>query len=242
VIAGGDCLHAIEAAEIGDIAGKRLVHLQCHIGTDTISLANRGAIATGVDFSEPALAAARDFANKAGHDVRFVQSNIYAAAAALGETYEVVYVTWGAINWLPDIFGWAHVVADVLEPGGFLYLAESHPSTLCLEEIEGRLVPHYAWRTPRKRPLVMDAPLTYTGDERPLTHTRTYEWIHPLSEIVTALMQAGLSLDWLHEHELLTYRLFPMMEPAESRGLFRLPDTQPRLALSFSLRATKRAA
>ena len=242
VLAGGDGLHAIEAAEIGDIAGKRLVHLQCHIGLDTISLANHGAIATGLDFSDVALESARDFARRAGRDVRFVQSDIYDAPAALGQTYEVAYVTWGAINWLPDIFRWAKVVADVLEPGGFLYLAEGHPSTLCLEEIEGRLVPHYAWRTPRKNPVVLDAPMTYTGDARPLTHTRTYEWIHPLSEIITALTQAGLALDWLHEHELLPYRLFPMMEPTESRGLFRLPDNHPRLALSFSLRATKRAA
>lgn len=95
-------------------------------------------------------------------------------------------------------------------------------------------MPHYSWRTPRRRPIVLDAPLTYTGDARPLTHARTYEWIHPISEIVTALMQAGLTLDWLNEHELLPYRLFPMMVPTESRGLFRLPDNQPRLALAFS--------
>jgi hypothetical protein len=101
-------------------------------------------------------------------------------------------------------------------------------------------VPHYAWRTPRDAPIVTDDPNTYTGDARKIGHTRTYEWIHPLSAIVTALMHAGLTLDWLHEHELLPYRLFPMMEPTESRGLFRLPDSQPRLALSFSLRATKR--
>ena len=135
VLAGGDVLHAIESAELGDIAGRRLVHLQCHIGLDTISLANRGAIATGLDFSPEAIAAARDFAKRAGRDVRFVQSDIYEAPAALGETYEVAYVTWGAINWLPDIFRWAQVVGDVLEPGGFLYLAETHPATLCLEEI-----------------------------------------------------------------------------------------------------------
>jgi SAM-dependent methyltransferase len=240
VIAGGDSLHAIEAGEVGDVAGRRLVHLQCHIGLDTISLASRGALATGLDFSDEAIEAARGFARRAGREVRFVQSDIYDAPVALGKTYEIAYVTWGAIYWLPDIFRWAKVVADLLEPGGFLYLAESHPATLCLEQIEGRLVPHYAWRTARDVPIVTDEPITYTGDARPLTHTRTYEWIHPLSEIVTALMQAGLTLAWLHEHELLPYRLFPMMEPDELPALFRLPDSQPRLALSFSLKATKR--
>jgi SAM-dependent methyltransferase len=201
VIAGGDALHAIEASEIGDVAGKRLIHLQCHIGTDTISLAHRGAIVTGLDFSDAALDAARGFALKAGRDIRFVRSDIYDAPAALGERYEVAYVTWGAINWLPDIFRWAKVVADVLEPGGFLYLAESHPNTLCLEEIDGRLVPYYAWRTPRSEPLAQNVPSTHTGDTRPLAHTRTYEWVHPLSDILAALKQAGLTLDSVHEHE-----------------------------------------
>jgi SAM-dependent methyltransferase len=240
VLAGGDSLHAIEADEIGDVAGRRLVHLQCHIGLDTISLAGRGAIATGLDFSHEAIASARDFAARAGRDVRFVQSNIYEAPAALGATYEIAYVTWGTICWLPDIRGWAQVVADVLERGGFLYFCDSHPATLCLEQIEGKLVPHYAWRTALGAPIVMDDPSTYTGDARKIAHTRTYEWIHPLSDILTALIDAGMTIEWLHEHEYLPSRLFPMMVPAERKGLFRLPDALPRLALSFSLKATKR--
>lgn len=240
VIAGGDSLHAIEAGEIGDVAGKRLIHLQCHIGLDTISLAHRGARATGLDFSSEALAAAREFAGRAGRSVRFVQSDLYDAPASLGATYEIAYVTWGAINWLPDIFRWARIVSDLLEPGGFLYLAESHPSALCLEEIDGRIVAKYGWRTPSERPLVFDETSTYTGDARPLTNTRNYEWIHPLSDIVSALTVAGLAIDWLHEHELLPYRLFPKMIPAGSPGLFQLPDDEPRLPLSFSLKAVKR--
>jgi SAM-dependent methyltransferase len=239
-VAGTDDLSAIEAGEIGDVSGRRLVHLQCHIGLDTIRLAHRGAVATGLDFSAEAISAARDFARRAGRDVRFVHSDIYDAPAALGGAYEIAYVTWGAINWLPDIFRWARVVSDVLEPGGFLYLAESHPATLCLEEVEGRLVPHYAWRTPKDRPVLDESPITYTGDARRLEHARNYNWIHPLSDILNALSAAGLSLEWLHEHELLPYKLFPMMVPAESPGLFRLPEDIPPLALSFSLKAVKR--
>jgi SAM-dependent methyltransferase len=241
VVAGGSSLHDIEAREIGDVAGRRLVHLQCHIGLDTISLAALGAEATGLDFSAEAVAAARGFAARAGRSVRFVESDVHDAPAALGATYEIAYVTWGAINWLPDIGRWARIVADVLEPGGFLYLAESHPSTLCLEEIEGRIVPHYDWRTPIDRPIATDSDATYTGDTRPVAHRRTYEWIHPLSDIVGALAAAGLRLDWLREHEELPYRLFPRMVPAAGRGLFRLPDGDPRLALSFSLKATRGA-
>jgi len=240
VLAGGDALHKIEADEIGDVAGRRLIHLQCHIGLDTISLAGRGAIATGLDFSAEAISAARDMATPAKRDVRFVQSNIYDAPAALGTTYEIAYVTWGTICWLPDVFRWARVVSDVLEPGGFLYFCDTHPAAACLEQIDGKLVPHYAWRTAPDAPIVMDVPTTYTGDARPLEHTRTYEWIHPLSDVLTALIDAGLTIEWLHEHEYLPYRLFPMMVPAESKGLFRLPDGHSRIALSFSLKATKR--
>ena len=239
VLAGGDCLHAIEGSEIGDIESRRLVHLQCHIGIDTISLASRGAVATGLDFSPKALQAARRFAEQAGRPARFVEANVYDAPAALGETYEIVFVTWGALNWLPDLDRWAKAAADLLEPGGFLYLAESHPAALCLEQIDGRIVAHYPWRTPADRPLVEDDTKTYTGDERELGHKRTYNWIHPLSDIVNALRRAGLTLEWLNEHELLPYKLFPTMEPAGSPGLFRLPEGQPKLALSFSLKAVK---
>jgi SAM-dependent methyltransferase len=238
-ISGRGDLHAIEGAEIGDVAGKRLIHLQCHIGLDTLRLAHRGAIASGLDFSPEAIAAARGYAARAGKDIRFVEADVYDAPEALGERYEIAFVTWGAINWLPDIFRWARVVADVLEAGGFLYLLESHPAALCLEQIDGKIVPHYSWRTPENRPLVMDEPTTYTGDPRPIAHTRTYEWIHPLSDIVNALAKAGLTLAWLNEHELLPYRLFPMMVPDEDPGMFRLPDGHPRLALSFSLKAVK---
>ena len=127
VLAGGSCLHALEAGEIGDIAGKDIVHLQCHIGLDTISLKHLGARVTGLDFSPMAIAAARDFARRAGTEVTFVEASVYDAAAALGRTYDIVFVTWGAIHWLPDIFRWAEVVASLLRPGGRLYLLDGHP-------------------------------------------------------------------------------------------------------------------
>jgi SAM-dependent methyltransferase len=240
VLAGSDSLHAIEAGEIGDVAGKTLIHLQCHIGLDTISLAGRGAIATSLDFSPEAIAAARDFARRAGRDVSFVQADVYDAPAALGETYDVAFVSWGTVTWLPDIFRWAGVVGALLKPGGFLYFADTHPCAAALEQIDGRLVPHYQWRTPKDGPLSFDETSTYTGDARPLTHGRSYNWIHALSDIVSGLAEAGLTLEWLHEHERLPSRLFPMMVPAKERGMFRLPDRVPRFPLSFSLRAVKR--
>ena len=239
VKAGDDLFHGCEDAELGEIAGKRLIHLQCHFGLDTIHLARRGAIATGLDFSAPAIAAAHALAAELGVSVRFVEGNVYDAPAVLkGEAYDVAFVTWGAIIWLPDIRRWAQIVAGLLAPRGWLYLAEGHPSTLSLEEVEGRLVASTPWRTKPETPFVYDEPTTYTGDSRPLAHSRSYEWCHPLSDIIGGLLENGLRLDFLHEHETLPWRFFRMMVPAGDR-LYRLPDGHPRLPLAFSLRATK---
>jgi SAM-dependent methyltransferase len=239
VKAGDDLFHGCEDAELGEVTGQRLIHLQCHFGLDTIRLARRGAIATGLDFSAPAIVAARALAAELGVSVRFVEGNIYDAPALLeGEAYDIAFVTWGAIIWLPDIRRWAQIVAALLAPGGWLYLAEGHPSTLSLEEVDGRLVASTPWRTQPTAPFVYDEPTTYTGDSTPLAHPRSYEWCHPLSDIIGALLQSGLRLDFLHEHEALPWQFFPMMVPDGER-LYRLPDGHPRLPLAFSLRATK---
>ncbi len=235
---GADVLGPIEAAEIGDVRGKRVIHLQCHFGLDTLCLARRGAEATGLDFSPAALAGARGLAAELGIAARFVEANLYDARAALDGIFDLAYVTWGAINWLPDIRGWAAVVASLLGPGGALYLAESHPSALILEQIEGRLVPYYPWRTPPDRPLVFDEPKTYTGDETPLANNRNYSWVHPLSDILGGLIAAGLRIEFLHEHQALPWRLFPMMVPGPE-GMYRLPDGAVSMPLAFSLMARK---
>lgn len=241
VLAGGSSLHAIEESEIGDIAGRDIIHLQCHIGLDTLSLKHLGAgTVTGLDFSPVALAAARDFAARAGTEARFVEASLYDAPAALGATYDIVFVTWGAINWLPDIDAWARVVAAVLRPGGRVYLLEGHPVMNQMVLEAGELVARFDWRTPADRPLVFDETATYTGDERPIANTRNYEWLHPVSAVVGALLQAGLRLDFLHEHERLAWRAFAgMVEVGED--LFALPEGVTKIPLSFSLQATKPA-
>src|SRR4029453_3411876 len=144
---GGDVLGPIESGEIGDIRGKRLLHLQCHFGLDTLSLARRGAVVTGLDFSAPAIAAARDLAAEAGLAARFVESNVYEAHAAIADRFDIVYVTWGAISWLNDIRRWAAVAAAFLAPGGFLYLAEHHPFPMMLQPDGDRLYCRYPWRS-----------------------------------------------------------------------------------------------
>src|SRR5690349_13318913 len=127
-LAGEDVLYPIEAGEIGNVAGLKLLHLQCHIGLDTLCLARRGAEVTGLDFSAAALGHARELAAKADLTARFVQGEVYDAAGLCGTDFDLVYTTWGTINWLPDVRRWGATIAAVLKPGSRLYFADTHPS------------------------------------------------------------------------------------------------------------------
>jgi len=245
VLNGGSSLGTIESGELagasGGLAGKEVAHLQCHIGLDTISLKHGGARSVvGLDFSPKALAAARDFAARAGTDARFVEASVYDAEAALGRAgFDLVYVTWGTITWLPDIEGWAKAAAGLLKPRGRLYLLDGHPQMNQLGSRGGRPEPVFDWRTRPDQPLVLEHAQTYTGDPRKLTHTRVYKWLHPLSDVVGAVLRAGLSLDFLHEHERLVWRAFPEMIEVDERE-YALPPHWPKFPLAFSLGATRR--
>jgi SAM-dependent methyltransferase len=235
---GEDILMEIEAAEIGDVYGKHLLHLQCHIGLDTLCLARRGAIVTGLDFSGEAIKAARDLAKEARLEANFVQADVYDAMHVLEGGFDMVFVNWGSLNWLPDIRRWADIVAGLLAPGGCLYLAEQHPFISVMGEVNGFIEPTCAWRTPPDRPVVTEAPTSYNGDETKLVNSRLHEWEHPLSDIIGGLLEAGMRLDFLHEHEVLPWQRLPMMVPEGDR-MYRLPDDQLRMPLSFSLKAYK---
>ena len=240
-LAGGKPLSKIEQRELGDIAGKSLVHLQCHFGLDTLTLARMGATVTGLDFSDKALAQARSLAEQAGIPARFVLGNLYDAPKLLGQRYDVAFVSWGAINWLPDIEAWARVVADVLEPGGFLYMIEGHPYANILEQrVPGDpVVPTYPyWHKPE--PLVFESDVSYTGEDTKVAHTKMHEWIHTISDIVNALIAAGLRLEFLNEHATLAWKLFPsMVEDKAEEGFYVMPEGFPKIPLAFSLKAVK---
>jgi len=238
--AGEDALQAIEAAELGDIGGKRVLHLQCYIGRDTLCLVRRGAEATGLDFSGEALKVARALSEETGLRAAFVQGTVDEAPVLTPGPFDLVFATWGALCWLPDMGAWARVAAAVLAPGGALYCAEAHPGFLTLDEQAGLLAPAYDFRTPPDRPLQFAEPTTYTGDPTVMTHQATREWMHPLSDILGALIEAGLSIEMFREHEVLPWRGQPMLVAASDR-LWRLPDGHPRMPLSFSVRARKRA-
>jgi SAM-dependent methyltransferase len=237
--AGEDSLHAIEAVELGNISGKRVLHLQCHIGRDTLCLARRGADVTGLDFSHSALSVARRLSEETGLKADFVQGTVDQAADLTPGPFDLVFTTWGTICWLPDMASWAKVIASVLAPGGELYFADAHPAFNVLEEDSaGKLVPTHDFQTPAGRPLQFVNETTYTGDPTILSHQSTREWIHSLSAVLGGLIDVGLTITMFHEHEVLPWRGLPILVPASDR-LWRLPDGYPRIPLSYSLRAKK---
>ncbi|WP_433675432.1 class I SAM-dependent methyltransferase [Microbacterium gorillae] len=223
-----------------DVDGLRGVHLQCHIGTDTLSLARRGARMTGLDFSGEAIAAARLLVAETGDDVRYVEGNVYDAATVLdGETFDFVFTGIGALGWLPDVRGWARVVASVLKPGGFLFIREGHPVLFTVDERRADDVHlHYSYWE-HDEPLVFDDDSTYVDVTAPIEHARTYEWNHGLGEIVTALIDAGLRIDLLVEHDSVPWEALPGQMVERDNGEFALADRPERMPLSYTLRATR---
>jgi SAM-dependent methyltransferase len=237
-LAGAKQLHSIEASELGPVAGRRLVHLQCHFGLDTLALARQGARVTGIDFSPAAIAEAGAITAAIGVEAEFICANVYDARQAVRGAFDIVFTSWGTVVWLPDLTRWAQTIAALLAPGGFLYFADAHPNMLVLEERDGRLVQEHAIDTPTDAPLVFDTPQTYNEDATPLAATRTYEWIHSISRLVTALLDADLALEFLHEHAVLPWPPFPLCVRAAD-GWWRLPPSIPGFPLSYSLRARK---
>src|SRR4051794_19886620 len=184
---------------LGDLGGLRGVHLQCHIGTDTLSLSRLGARMTGLDFSPASLAEARKIAARAGADIDYVQADVYAAPEVLDRGgFDLVYTGVGALGWLPDIARWADTVAALLRPGGRLFIREGHPVLFSLADPrpDGLLSIEYPYFE-QPEPIVWDEPGTYVETDAVFTATRTHEWNHGLGETVTALLAAGLELTGL---------------------------------------------
>ena len=238
-LAGGTPLRGFEILEAGDVAGLDLVHLQCHLGLDTLGWARLGARVVGVDLSAPAIAAARELAARAGLDAQFEVGNVYDAPTTLrGRTFDRVYTGIGALCWLPDIDRWAAVVAELLRPGGRLHLVEFHPLThWCLGEADLR-VEHSFFH---EGPWVWDdedETGSYAAPDATFEHHDTVEWNHGIGAVVTALAGAGLRIESLVERPTSFMRRWPFqVEVAEQD--WRNPPELPQIPLSYSLIAMK---
>jgi SAM-dependent methyltransferase len=229
-----------EVEALGDVTGLRLVHLQCHIGLDTLAWARAGAQVVGLDFSPVAVAAAQDLAQWAGLADRatFVCADVNDAAAALpGELFDIVYVSLGALCWLPSVTRWASQAAALLTAGGRLFLHDGHPLAFALGDHEAVLEYSYFEDSAG---VMFDDGAMYTGGPALVEHRQTFEWNHGIGEIVSALMGEGLVLDSLIEHDWTMYQRFPWLV-FDDDGRWTIPATAPRIPLSFTLQAHRPA-
>lgn len=233
--AGRDDIRPFELDEIGTVEGRELLHLQCHLGTDTLSWARHGARVAGLDFSERSLAVARDLAAALRIDAEFRCADVYDAVDAFdGRTFDIVYTGIGALGWLPDLGEWARVVHDLLRPGGILYLVEIHPIVFAAIE-DGRTITRdtldaefRAWDGPGG---------TYAAPDAVLDGAVTFERDHALSDVLTAILDASLVLELFREQSY-TNAPWPWAERGAD-GYYRLPADSPRFPLTYSLRARR---
>lgn len=232
--AGGEILQAFEIEELGDVKGKRLLHLQCHFGLDTLAWARRGADVTGVDFSEEAVQLAIKLAADFGiRDARFIGSDVLSLTDVLDETFDVVYTSFGVLAWLSDLELWGRVIAHFLAPGGTFYIAEYHPFPLVFDESSQRFN-----GTPRNPYFRTADAVAYPGRDDAGEFT-VYGWPYTLGDVVSSIASAGLHIEFLHEFPFSESPHVAYLVPGAD-GLWRLPsDTPGELPLVFSLRATK---
>jgi SAM-dependent methyltransferase len=231
-----------ERQEIGPVEGRTLLHLQCHFGLDTLSWARLGAVATGADFSEEGIATARSLAAELGIPATFVVANLYELPGVLEGQFDIVYTSRGVLGWLPDIAGWARVAAHFVKPGGTFYITEIHPVANVFENegVEpGELRLDYPYWS-HSAPLRFEVRGSYADPDAPTDGLVEHGWDHSLGEIVSALVDAGLRLEFLHELDFVEWPMDFLVEGEDGR--WRLPPgTKGELPLFFSLRATKPA-
>jgi SAM-dependent methyltransferase len=230
---GRSSLRPLEREELGDVMGRSLLHLQCHFGMDTLSWARLGARVTGVDFSEEAIAHARALAAELGIEANFVCANLYDLADVLEGEFDIVVSTYGVLGWLPDLDGWARVIAHFLRPGGTFCLVEIHPIISLYDEIDGEL--KLTGSLFDSGPLETESVVTY-ADGLALPAHPEHNWLWPVSKTVTALSAAGLRIERLRELPVDVRQRLPSMVRADD-GYWRLPGDP--LPLLFTCLATR---
>ncbi|HEU0027654.1 MAG TPA: class I SAM-dependent methyltransferase [Ktedonobacterales bacterium] len=230
--ATGSSLRPIERAELGDVVGKTLLHLQCNLGSETLSWARLGARVTGVDIADEAINFARELAEVGGlaDAARFIRSDVNDLPATLDERFDIVIATYGALCWAPDLDRWAQVAANCVAPGGQLLLVDLHPAGMAVDADQG---------DPRGLSLRLSRSYFHTGE--PLTEEKpgeppVYAWTYGLGEVVSAVASAGLRMESLREYPFAHWRQFPQLVESGD-GYWRWPDSTNTLPLLFSLRA-----
>jgi 2-polyprenyl-3-methyl-5-hydroxy-6-metoxy-1,4-benzoquinol methylase len=231
---GESSLNDIETQLLGNIKGKRILHLQCHFGQDSISLSRLGAVVTGADLSDKAIAEAKVLANKTKTAASFVCSDLYELPNVLDEKFDLVYTSYGTVGWLPDVGKWAEVIAHFLKPGGKLIFVEFHPVVWMFDND----FKHIAYNYFNGDPIIEESPSTYT-DGAATTDGISVSWNHGMGEVVTALLESGLSVQHMEEFDYSPYNCFKhSIEVAPKK--YRIEHLGNKIPMVYAITAVKR--
>jgi len=233
---GRNSLNPLEMGEVGGVAGKRLLHLQCHFGQDSLSWARLGATVTGMDFSPEAIQIAQQTSAEMQLPARFICCNLYDLPQQLDETFDVVFTSYGALTWLPDLPEWARIAACYVKPGGLFYIAEFHPFAMVFDDEAEHVEQHYPYFN--DGPIILPVRGSYADRDAAVQQGLSYEWSYPLGEVITALIGAGLRIEFVHEFPFTIYQAYPWVEKHED-GYYYPKAGIPSLPLLFSIRAVK---
>lgn len=232
-IKGKSSLNQIELDLLKNIEGKKILHLQCHFGQDTISLQRLGANVTGIDLSDNAIKKAKELAEETNSDVRFICCNVYDLPQHLDEQFDMVFTSYGTIVWLPDLDKWASIIARFLKPGGEFIFAEFHPFIWMYDDnFQGIDYSYF-----NKGEIVETEEGTYT-DSTSTPKLKTITWNHSLSEVFNSLIQNGLTIAKFSEYDYSPYNCFSNTYEAET-GKFRIQAFKDRVPMTYSILAIK---
>ncbi len=229
---GQTSLREIELSELTPKPGQSLLHLQCHFGLDSLSWARMGARVTAVDLSDVAIDAARNLARETGLDARFICCDLHQLPAQLNERFEIVFCSYGVLNWHPDIDAWADVVARMLQPGGVFYMVEIHPLARSIGD-NGELLQYGYFHEPQAEIELLNG--SYAAPDADVQCT-SHEWAHGQGEIISALAKRGLRIEFVHEFPFVPYDCLPGLEEREA-GRFYYAGTPHDAPLTISIRA-----
>ncbi|MBI5371202.1 MAG: class I SAM-dependent methyltransferase [Sphingobacteriales bacterium] len=230
---GESVLTPIELGELTNVAGKKMLHLQCHFGMDSLDWVRQGVSVTGVDLSDEAIREARKLNEELGLDARFICCNVYDLEKHLDDRFDIVFTSYGTIGWLPDLDRWAKLIAHYLKPGGLFYFAEFHPVVWMFDDE----FTHIKYAYENREMIVVENQGTYT-DRGAEIRGKEYSWNHSISEVLNALIRAGLKLEWFNEHLYSPYPCFRNMVETE-KGKWEIRGMEGKLPMVYSLGAVK---
>jgi 2-polyprenyl-3-methyl-5-hydroxy-6-metoxy-1,4-benzoquinol methylase len=230
---GKSSLNAIELKELGDIRGKKILHLQCHFGMDSLSMARMGADVTGIDLSDAATEEARKLNDQLSLNAKFICCNIYDLKEHLDDQFDIVFTSYGVIGWLPELTKWANIISYFLKPGGFFYLAEFHPVVWMMDE-EFKEVKYYYHN---QETIIIESQGTYTNRDAEI-NGKEYSWNHSISEVLNALLAQKLQLEFFNEYSYSPYACFRNVVQGND-GNWRVKGLEDKIPMVYSLKASK---